>query len=302
MTERLLDISESPAYLHVENAQLVIEREGRECARLPLTEAGAVVLTHPQVVCTLGTLAGLMEAGGAVVVCGRQHSPVGLLLPTTGHFSQAQRFALQAAAPLPLRKRLWQQVVRAKIRAQAALLSEMRGTTGGLLELAGLVRSGDPANIEARAARVYWPLLFADDSFHRRRDAEDANRLLNYGYAVLRGLVGRAICAVGLHPSIGLHHHNRYDPFCLADDLMEPYRPLVDAAAVEHVGTYGKDVPMDRAAKEALLGAMAARYAADGEARTLFDILGSTASSLAKVFLREAKNLWFPGRCKRAGC
>jgi CRISPR-associated protein Cas1 len=224
-----------------------------------------------------------------------------MMLPVTGHSVQTERFAAQADAPAPVRKRLWKQVVRCKILAQADLLQRLRGDDQGLTAVSRSVRSGDPSNREAVASRRYWSALFDDPGFRRRFDAPDANRLLNYGYAVLRAVVGRAICAAGLHPSLGLHHHNRYNPFCLADDLMEPYRPLIDSAVVEHVGCYGTDAPLDRVGKQALLEAILARYRADGEVRTLFDLAARTAVSLAKVYLKQSSDLDYPKKLSDAG-
>jgi CRISPR-associated protein Cas1 len=294
MTERIIDLAESAAYLRVQNRQLIIERRGVEPVSTPLSEVAAVIASHPQVQCSIPMLADLMEAGGAVIVCNDQCLPVGMMLPLTAHSVQTERFSAQAAAALPVKKRLWKQIVRRKIDAQAALLTELRGDDHGLGAIARSVRSGDPSNREAVASRRYWPALFDDPNFRRRFDAPDANRFLNYGYAVLRAVVGRAICAAGLHPSLGLHHHNRYNPFCLADDLMEPYRPLVDAAVVEHVGCFGQDAPLDSSGKQALLGAILKRYRADGEVRTLFDIVSRTAVSLARVFLRQSRELEYP--------
>ena len=148
-----------------------------------------------------------------------------MLLPLVGHHLQARRFVAQAAASVPTKKRLWRQIVRAKIELQAHTLETLHGDSAGVRPLMRLVRSGDPENVEARAARAYWPLLFADDDFRRDHERGDQNRLLNYGYTVLRAIVARAICAAGLHPALGLHHHNQYSAFCLADDLMEPFRP-----------------------------------------------------------------------------
>jgi len=301
MTDRILDFSESAAYLRVRNDQLVIERKDQPEVTTPLSEVAALILAHPQATCSQPVLGRLMAHGGAVVVCDGSHLPVGMMLPLGGHSVQTERFAAQAAAPLPMRKGLWKQIVQAKIRAQAALLHDLRGDDHGLTEIARAVQSGDPSNREAVASRRYWPALFDDPTFHRRFDAPDANRLLNYGYAVLRAVVGRAICAAGLHPSLGLHHHNRYNAFCLADDLMEPYRPLVDAAVVEHVGCHGKDAPLDRAGKEALVGAILRRYRADGEVRTLLDICARTAVSLAKHYLKESKGLEYPNQLVDAG-
>lgn len=301
MTDRVLDLAEGGARLRVRDRQLVIERPQHDPVRVPASDVAVLILAHPQVTCTQSVFAALMECGAAVITCDRQYLPAGLLLPTVGHSSQAERFAAQAAAPAPRKKRAWQQIVRAKLHAQAAVLEALRQTDGALRELAKRVRSGDPENIEAQAARRYWPLLFDDPAFRRRREAPDQNRLLNYGYAVLRAMVARAVCAAGLHPSLGLHHHNRYDAYCLADDLMEPYRPVVDGAVVEHVAAYGRDAPLDRAAKQCLLEALTDRYAADGEVRTLFDLITRTASSLAQVYLGQATRLRYPKEFGRAG-
>jgi CRISPR-associated protein Cas1 len=210
------------------------------------------------------------------------------------HHAQTRRFAAQVRAPLPMRKRLWQQLIRAKIRAQAAALEELYGTDHGLAALVPKVRSGDPANVEARAARRYWAHLFDDHRFRRNPDNEDENLLLNYGYAVLRAIVGRAVCAAGLHPSIGLHHHNRSNPFCLADDLMEPFRPKVDRAVVEYVSSRPGFQGVEASAKQHLIGELSGRYAIEGQQRTLFDTVARLAGSLADVFLGDAEELDMP--------
>jgi CRISPR-associated protein Cas1 len=193
-----------------------------------------------------------------------------------------------------VRKRLWRQIVRAKIMAQAALLVELRGRDFGLGVLARHVRSGDPANIEARAARRYWPAVFADLNFRRQRDNEDQNVLLNYGYAVLRAIVARAISAAGLHPSLGIHHHNRYDAFCLADDLMEPFRPAVDHAVADYMATHDAPYGLEPGAKQHIITELTGRYSMGGELRTLFDVAARMAGSLADVFLGTGKGLDLP--------
>ncbi|MCE5268629.1 MAG: type II CRISPR-associated endonuclease Cas1 [Planctomycetaceae bacterium] len=201
MINRILDFSEAPARLRVRVAQLVVLREDRPEVSVPLADLAVVVVAHPQVTYTQAVLSGLAEAGGVFVACDGHNLPVGMLLPLAAHFAQAERFAAQARAPLPVRKRLWRQIVRAKIEAQAALLVELRGMDFGLKALVSHVHSGDPSNVEARAARRYWPQVFADLDFRRHRENEDQNILLNYGYAVLRAIVARAICTAGLHPS-----------------------------------------------------------------------------------------------------
>lgn len=294
MINRIVDFSEAPARLRVRLAQLIVQRQDLPEVSMPLADLAVMIVAHPQVTFTQAVLSGLALAGGVFVTCDGRNLPVGMLLPLAAHHTQAERFAAQAGAPLPIRKRLWQQIVRAKIKAQAALLTELHGTDHGVAVLAGRVRSGDPSNVEARAARRYWPNVFADLDFRRHRENEDQNILLNYGYAVLRAIVARAICAAGLHPSLGIHHHNRYNAFCLADDLMEPFRPAVDRAVAEYMGAHDEPYKLEAAAKQHIIGELTGRYMVDGEQRTLFDTAGRVASSLADVFLGNAEELELP--------
>ena len=294
MTDRILDIADRPVRLHSRGRLLVIEAEDKSEVTVPYADLATVVISHPQVTYSQSVLAGLAEANVAFVACDARHMPVAMLLPLVGHTTQCERFAQQAAASLPTCKRLWQQIVRAKIRAQARALHDLRGDHQGLPDLRSHVRSGDPTNVEAQAGRRYWRALVGDDTFRRDRDAADANRFLNYGYAILRALVARARCAAGLHPGLGIHHHNRYDPFPLADDLMEPFRPVVDRAVVALCAARGPEAELDREAKAALIGALTARFHLAGEQRTLFDILGHVAASLVRVFGGEARELTLP--------
>jgi len=294
MIERIIEIAEEAARLHVRHAQLVIEREGCEPITTPLEELAALVLAHPRALLTSAVLCGLAEAGGTVVICDGKHLPSALFLPVQSHFVQTERMARQAMMPAPLRKRLWQQVVRAKLRAQSRLLMELRGQDGGLAAMAPRVRSGDPSNVEARGARIYWPMLFADSGFRRDRDAPNQNRHLNYGYAVLRALVARAICAAGLHPSLGVCHYNRYNAFCLADDLLEPLRPLVDRAVVEWLAAHDPAAPLDAQTRAWLIQPSLAHYAVGSEVRSLFNVLAQVASSLASVIMGEAEDFDLP--------
>jgi len=294
MTEHVVDISEGPASLHVRNELLVIQPEGADEATVPLAEIAAVVVAHPRVTLTQSVLSGLADAGAILVSCDTRFLPAAMLLPLQAHFIQTERIALQTRATLPTCKRLWQQLVRAKITAQGRLLKRLHGDDFALLDLARRVRSGDPKNLEAQASRRYWPVLFANKAFRRDPDREDQNRLLNYGYAVLRATVARALCGAGLHPSIGLHHHNRYNPFCLADDLMEPFRPVVDGAVAEWIRENGPDAPLDRDAKQALVAAVTGRFEVDGESRSLFDVLARVAGSLVAVLAGERRKLLLP--------
>ncbi len=292
--DRILDFSEEPASLSMRIGLLVIERKDKPELTIPFSDIAVIMTSHPQVHYSNAVLASLAQAGGAFIVCNEKYLPVGMLLPLVGHSTQAERFAAQANASLPACKQMWKQVIKAKVKAQGMLLKELHGKDMGLVAMAQKVRSGDPDNIEGQASRRYWPAIFGDKSFKRKREADDQNRFLNYGYTVLRAIVARAICAAGLHPSLGIHHHNRYDAFCLADDLMEPFRPIVDRAVVNYVNEKGKDAAMDKDAKAALISALTARFELDGDQRTLFDILSRTASSLAGVFEGERTELVLP--------
>ena len=295
MIERIIDLSDEPARLSVRLGLLVIHRRDQEEVTVPMEEVGVLVVAHRQVTYTHAVLANLASAGGAFIACNEQHMPVGLMLPIAQHHLQAERCAQQATASAPTKKRVWQQLITAKVRAQGRLLDELHKNDRGLVPMAKRVRSGDPDNVEGQAARRYWPALFAPHSFRRDRDADDQNKLLNYGYAVLRAIIARALCAAGLHPSLGVHHHNRYDAFCLADDVMEPFRPIVDRAVARCVFERGPDAPLDRQAKAALLAPlMHERFVLDGEERTLFDVAARTATSLTQVFAGQRKQLLLP--------
>lgn len=295
MTDRVIDLAETPARISVCLDQLVIDPADGPSVSVPLEDLAVLVVSHSQVSYTQAVLCGLVKVGAAFVVCDPRHLPVGMLLPIDAHYVQAERFALQARASLPLRKRLWQQIVRAKVAAQARLLACLYGDDCGLSALAPRVRSGDPDNIEAQASRRYWRALFADSAFRRRREGEDQNSHLNYAYAVVRAVVARAICATGLHPSLALHHHNRYDSFCLADDLMEPLRPLADRAVCDLLRTQEQGIPpLDREAKAALLASLVGHVMLEGQQRTLFDACKRMADSLVAVFSRERRSLILP--------
>jgi CRISPR-associated protein Cas1 len=287
-SDRFIEIASSPARLSLRTGLIVVTRENQPEVTVPVGELSCVVLAHPQAGITQPAMAALMAAGCPIIICDGHLLPTGMMLPLASNTLQTQRMLAQAAAPRPVAKRLWQQVVRAKVRSQAAVLQGLHGDDGGLAALAETVRSGDPMNIEAQAASRYWPLLFRDPDFRRRFDAPDQNRLLNYGYAVLRAAVARAICASGLHPTIGIHHHHRENPFCLADDLMEPYRPLVDGEVYKIAGEMGKDVPLSSAVKARLIELLDLRIDSSGPGsplRTVSDHIADTAFSVADAFI-----------------
>ena len=262
---------------------------------MPLDEVGVLITSHPAVSCTAALLAGVSAAGGSIVVCDDRRLPVGMMLPLQANTLQSERIASQVGAKLPLRKRLWQQVVSCKLRAQAATLELETGADAGLALMAKHVRSGDPENLEARAARRYWTLIFGDPDFRRDRGLEGTNAVLNYGYTVLRAMTARAICGAGLHPSIGLHHHNRYSQFVLADDLMEPFRPVVDRAALQIRNATGGEPDVTKESKAILFEHLNARYRMHDQERTLFDVLVRVATSLAETFAGSSERLDLPG-------
>lgn len=294
MRDRVIDVGEIGAWLHVENGLLSIEdRDQGQLAAVPLKDVAAVVLSHPRAGISHGALTGLAQAGAVLVVCDEKRLPAAMTLPLVGHTTQTERMVLQAQASLPTHKRCWQQVVRAKIAAQSEHLRARGPEDAGLGEMISRVRSGDPDNIEGQAARRYWGALFGPD-FRRDPTAEDANRLLNYGYAVLRAIVARAIVGAGLHPSLGMHHHNRYDAFCLADDLMEPFRPHVDRIVTSLVADLGPDVPLDSATRGRLLSIAQTRFVLDGAQRSLFDTVARVAQSYLGVLAGERPELSLP--------
>ncbi|APZ95231.1 CRISPR-associated endonuclease Cas1 [Fuerstiella marisgermanici] len=297
MRNRILEISESPCRLRVEHQQLVVDRgteeDGLFPTKIPLEDIAAVVVAHPQVSYTQSVLSELSERGAAFVTCNRNRMPVGILLPLNANSVQTERFRRQLELKLPQKKRLWQQIVKSKIDMQAQLLQEVHGETFGLPPLIPLVRSGDTTNVEARAARRYWTALFGKD-FRRDIDAENQNRFLNYGYAILRAATARAICAAGLHPSLGLHHHNKYNAWCLADDVMEPFRPVVDKVVVHMVNEDGADAEFNQQRRAILIRCLLSRVFVHDQQRTVLDALSLVAASLVDALSGSEATLSLP--------
>ncbi len=290
MIKRTIEVSGKGNHLAIDQGSLTVRRDGEEVGRVPLEDLGVLVLDCPTTTYTHSVLTEALAAGAVVIPCGREHLPRGLFLPQENAL-QTQRLLQQAAAPLPLKKRLWKQIVQAKIRHQAGALPEGSPARRKLAALVSTVRSGDPANVEAHASRRYWPALFGK-TFRRRPDGPPPNGLLNYGYMALRACVARSICAAGLHPALGLHHHNRANPFCLADDLLEPLRPLVDRRV--HALLQGGLTTIEREAKTQLLALMAETIEVAGARGPLMVALARTAASLVRCYAGEQKKLDLP--------
>ena len=294
MTNRIIDIQDTGAFIHYSNQLLVIKKRDNEESTVPVEEIGVLILANPAATITQQAIAAVCHAKGMVVICGTNHHPAGMFMPVSMHSNSAKNIELQAAVTLPLKKRLWQTIVQAKIRFQSQLLFSQYKDDQGIGKLASGVKSGDPENREAQAAQKYWHLIFADKDFRRNRDGEDQNRFLNYGYTVLRACTARAVCAAGLHPSFGLHHHNQYNPFRLADDIMEPFRPLVDRKVIEILLNNEKTVPFNKELRQKLLEIITDTIMLEGENVSIFQALIRCAVSLLHVYEKKTKSLVLP--------
>lgn len=291
-TDRIIEIAETSAFLSLENHLLKIRLPSGPPVTVPVKEVQCLILANPAVTVTGCLLAALAAEGCMVLISGPDRLPAAMQLPLEGNYIQTQRFQAQIDAPKPLSKRLWQIIVKEKILNQAELLRELRGEDFGLAMLAKQVRSGDPDNLEGRAAAVYWKNLFGDP-FRRDRAQEDNNLLLNYGYAVLRAMTARACCAAGLHPTIGLHHRNQYDPFCLADDLMEPFRPVVDRI-VYGLNRANAPAELGREQRRALIQGLLDTRLSSPKGRCLIpDLLHMYAGQIVASFLEGEVRLAF---------
>ncbi len=299
----------NPAYLSLRDAQLIIKlpeiekaasltddfKKANEVTR-PIEDIGVVVLSHKQITITSGALEALLENNCAVITCDSKNMPIGLLLPLVGNTTQNERFRSQLDASQPLRKQLWQQTMQCKIRNQAAVLRQCSDAETKCMQAwANDVRSGDPENLEARAAVYYWKSLFGHiPNFIRDRDGVAPNNLLNYGYAILRAVVARSLVASGLLPILGIHHHNRYNAYCLADDIMEPYRPYIDRLVYDITEQYGADVELSKDIKAELLSIPTLDVVIDGKRSPLMVATSQTSSSLYKCFSGELRKIAYP--------
>lgn len=293
----------NPAYLSLRQSQLVInlpDAQGIDDASgkntIPVEDIGVVVLDNKQITITHGAIEALLGNNSAIITCDSSHMPVGLMLPLCGNTTQNERFRAQLDASLPLQKQLWQQTVQAKITNQAAVLKECRGViVKNMLAWVSDVKSGDSENLEARAAAYYWANMFGYvDGFRRDREGVPPNNILNYGYAILRAVVARGLVASGLLPTLGIHHHNRYNAYCLADDIMEPYRPYVDRLVAEIVGN-GEDLSeLTKSLKARLLSIPVLDVTINGMRSPLMIAVGQTTASLYKCFSGESRKISYP--------
>lgn len=284
------------AYLSLRDGQLLVRLPAEEGSRsIPIEDIGVLILDHQQISITHGLMNALETHKCALITCSASHMPSGLFLPLDAHSLQSERFQIQIEATLPLKKQLWQQTVRMKIQNQARVLEEVYAhPQANMLAWVKQVRSGDPDNLEARAAAYYWANLFPSlPKFTREREESAPNALLNYGYALLRAVVARSLVSVGLLPTLGIHHHNRYNAYCLADDIMEPYRPYVDKFVQE---IYERECPesLTKDIKHRLLTIMEQDVVIDGITHPLSIATSLTASSLVRCFEGSSKQIDYP--------
>ena len=294
MIKRTIEISSGPIHLSIKHKQMLLKK-GNELHSIPVEDIGLLVLSNPAISYTHQLMYELLEHNVAILFCNRQHMPEGLLLPFEDNQLHQARLQIQAEASKPLKKRLWQQIVKKKIRAQSKVLFQKHGNDEGLKLLMNKVISGDASNVEARAAKKYWKTLFKDPNFRRNHTLNDINSLLNYGYAIIRAAVARSITAAGLHPSLGLHHHNQYNPYCLADDLMEPLRPFVDAVVYDlYKAQQTLHVPVTKESKKPLLELLTSSVLIENKKYPLFESLHLMASSLVDCYAKTKKEIVFP--------
>lgn len=293
----------NPAYLSMRLKQLVIRKPDKDppdnntddVRTIPIEDIGVVILDHRQITVTQSLLEELLENNCAIITCSSNHLPAGLMLPLYGHTLQNERFRQQINASLPLKKQLWQQTVQSKISNQASVLKYATGEEHNNMKVwATDVKSGDTGNMEARAAAYYWKTIFPENKdFIRDRYEGEPNNLLNYGYAILRAIVARALVSSGLLPTLGIHHHNRYNAYCLADDIMEPYRPYVDKTVLD-IYSSRENLELTPEMKTILLSIPTMEVNINGKRSPLMVAASMTAASLAKCFNGEIRKIAYP--------
>jgi CRISPR-associated protein Cas1 len=286
----------NPAYLKTQHEQLVFESpETGETKQVPIEDIGIIILDHQQITISQALIAKLLANNSALITCDNSHHPTGMLLNLDGNSLQSAKFTAQVEATQPLKKQLWQQTVAIKIINQAALLEWKRIPVKNMQNWAKEVKSGDSENHEATAAAYYWKNIFPDFlEFRRERFGPPPNNLLNYGYAILRAIVARSLVASGLLPTLGIFHRNQYNAYCLADDIMEPYRPFVDRIVVDIVRMNGKFLELSPNMKKQLLAIPAMDVKIKGEKSPLMVAVQKTTASLVKCFEGKTRRIEYP--------
>lgn len=293
MLKRTLHFS-NPAHLSMRNRQLIIERKENEpsTTSIPIEDIGLVILEHPHITITMAALQELTDEKAAVITCNSKYMPSAMFLPYASNTEQTERFRQQIAISEPLKKQLWKQTVQNKIENQARVLEKLSLPCERLIHLVEKVKSGDTTNCEGQAAAYYWKTLYGTD-FFRSQEKASPNAQLNYGYAILRSIVARALSSTGLHPSLGIFHRNKYNAFCLADDIMEPYRPLVDWEVIQLLHQQPSD-ELTRDQKIALLKLPQLDTTIQDITRPLFHAVSITTAGLYKCITGEQRKIPYP--------
>ena len=298
----------NPAYLNLHNGQMEIslpeavnneslplQFKKETSSKIPVEDIGVVVLDHWQITITHGLLLALTDNNVAIICCNASHLPQGLMLPMYSNHSFTEKMRFQIDSSLPLKKNLWQQTIMAKIQNQAAVLSGLGIDSKKMKYWSESVKSGDPDNYEARAAAYYWENLFQHiQNFTRRRFGDPPNNLLNYGYAVLRAIVARSLVASGMLLALGIHHHNKYNPYCLADDIMEPYRPYVDLIVLDILKEFPETEELTKEIKVKLLQIPVIDIIIDCKNSPLMVGMQRTTASLSSCFEGETRKILYP--------
>lgn len=292
---------ENPCHLKCRNMQMVVNYEhikGYENLpekTVPVEDIGMLVLEHQQITISHYLLDKLVANNAAVIICNETHHPSGMMLPLESNSIQSERFRAQIEATEPLKKQLWQQTIKAKLCNQAAVLKKWNIQHNYLTKAAQSVKSGDTGNNEAKGAAYYWSHLFPDAwQFFRKREGPPPNNLLNYGYAILRATMARSITGAGLLPALGIFHRNRYNAYCLADDIMEPYRPFVDAIVRGIIDKTSSIEVLTQELKVQLLKLPTVDVLLGDETSPLMIATQRTAASLARCYTGEQRKLLFP--------
>lgn len=296
MIKRTLMFS-NPAYLSHKNSQLVISfpDKEKEDRTVPIEDVGVVVLENQQITISHGCIAAFLQNNVALISCDSTHMPTGLLLPLDGGHTQAERFRHQIEASVPLKKQLWQQTIQQKIYNQARVLEQMGMEANNMFRWSKSVKSGDPDNYEGRAAAYYWQNIFSEYmDFNRHRAGEPPNNLLNYGYAILRAIVARSLVSSGLLPTLGIFHRNKYNAYCLADDIMEPYRPYVDLIIYRIISAGEAYEELNTTLKTRLLELPQMDVRFDDSTSPLMVGMSRTTASLARCFEGVSRKINYP--------
>lgn len=298
---------QNPAYLSLKLGQMVVTFPDIEkqpnipidvkqelVHTIPIEDVGVLVLDHKQVTITQALMAELLDNNVAIVTCDERHLPTGLMLPLDCNHIQTERFKKQIEASEPLKKQMWQQTITSKILGQAKLLSLEHIDNRNMLAWSQQVRSGDADNLEGRAAAYYWKNIFHNSNFVRGQEGAPPNNLLNYGYSIVRALMARALVAAGLLPTLGIHHHNRYNAYCLADDIMEPYRPYVDLAVIQLLRHTADISELTPSIKRELLGITTMDVNIENHRSPMMIAVQTTANSVLRCFSGESRKIIYP--------